>query len=568
MKRPTSTLIRIIVILAAAAALRIWGLDWALPDSRHYASYHPDEAVILNAAMNVSMIAGNFDPGFYNYGSLYIFIVNLGITIGMLSGAINLSGDPFAQIGEFAKLYLTGRILAVTLGILTVYLVYALGRRLYGKPVGLLAGAFMAVAPLHVMHSKFMAVDVPATFFVVFSLLYAARIPDSNRLRNYILAGLFAGFAAATKYNAGLVLLSLLAVHVASAKGRPILQAFHPKMLAGIVSAATGFLIGCPGVLLNTQAFVRDFRYEMLHVSTGHGLLFEKTGSGFLYHLTHSLLPGLGPALLLLGMIGLLYALLRRSTGNGVARTILPWRCQTPMPRAAAGDWMLIVFAAAYYALIGMADVRFARYVMPLIPMIALLAARLLIESEQALAGRSKFAAVTLGLIAMLALGYTAVYATALDTLFAFRDTRDQAAAWIKANIPQGNSIGLPTTPWFYTPPLSPEFGLLSPSERTEAAEEADYYTFVFDTHREWNAQVLDEADPEYVIMSQFEYDDRLRVGDLDYKAYMSLVDEQYRIEKRFVRRPALYGVPFPMQWKLPHDMSYASPDTLVYARR
>ncbi len=568
MKRPTSTLLRILIVLAAAAALRIWGLDWGLPTSEHYFSYHPDETIVLNAATNVDLLSGQLDPGFYNYGSLYIYLLNIAIAVAALVGAINLGGDPLSSIGEFAKVYMTGRIVAVSLGILTVYLVYALGRRMYGKPVGLMAAAFMAIAPLHAMHSKFMAVDVPATFFLVLSLIYAARIPKDARIRNYILAGLFAGFAAATKYNAGLVLLSLIAVHVACAKGRPMFQAFQPRMLAGVLSAGAGFLIGCPGVVLHTQTFLRDFKFEVIHASTGHGLLFVNTGSGFMYHLTHSLLPGLGPALLAFALLGVIHALLRRSTANGIARLLLPWRAQTPMAETAARDWMLIVFIAAYYALIGMAEVRFARYIMPLLPVVSILAARVLIESEQWLANRSRVAGLTVALIAILAIGYTAVYSASVGTLLAFRDTRDQAAAWVKSNVAEGSAIGLPTTPWFYTPPLLPEFGLPSPQDRLEAAEASADLIFVVDGRKEWNADVFNEAAPDYAIISEFEYEDRKRVRDADYEKYMSIVRREYRLEKRFVRRPSLFGYRFPMQWELPHDMSYASPEILVYSRR
>ncbi len=563
MRRSGSTLAFILIILAVAAGLRIWGLHWGLPTISHFFSYHPDETLVLNAATNVDILSGQFDPGFYNYGSLYIYLVNIGINVAMMAGAIDLSGDLMAHINEFAKVYMTGRIIAVALGILTVYLLYALGRRMYGRRVGLLAAALLAIAPLHAMHSKFMAVDVPATFFLVLSLLYAARIPEDSRWRNYILAGLFAGFAAATKYNAGLVLLSLIAVHLASAQGRPMFQAFQPKLLSGIGSAIAGFLIGCPGALINTQAFVRDFRFEVLHVDTGHGLVFTGTGSGFLYHLMHSLLPGLGPALLVLGILGVLHALFRRSTGNGIARLLLSWRVQTPMSETGARDWMLIVFVAAYYVLIGLAEVRFARYVIPLLPVILLLGARIVVECGE----RGKAAGVIIGLVAALAIGYTAAYAASLDTLFVRQDTRDQAAAWVKSNTPDGSSIGLPTTPWFYTPPLLPDFGSVDPMDRLASAEESTGYIFAVDGRKEWNAEFFEQAAPDYAILSEFEYVDRKRLHDPDYERYMAVLKRDYRIEKQFVRRPELFGVRFPMQWDLPHDMSYASPDILIFAR-
>jgi len=102
------------------------------------------------------------------------------------------------------------------------------------------------------------------------------------------------------------------------------------------IFAAVGFLIGTPGFLINHEAFMRDFTYEMHHASTGHGLVFVGTGSGWIYHIIHSLLPGLGLPLLILTAIGILYALWKRSPA----------------------DIAMLVFFIIYYAIIGSAQVK------------------------------------------------------------------------------------------------------------------------------------------------------------------------------------------------------------------
>ena len=63
--------------------------------------------------------------------------------------------------------------------------------------------------PLHAQHSHWLTVDVPATFWGTLSLLWSARLAtgDPKPLRAALLAGLFAGLAAATKYNLALTLL-------------------------------------------------------------------------------------------------------------------------------------------------------------------------------------------------------------------------------------------------------------------------------------------------------------------------------------------------------------------------
>ena len=540
----------LICILILAVALRIWGIGWGLPTTGHYFSYHPDETMVLFAALKVNLFSGDLNPGFYNYGSLFVYLINIATVAATASGAINLPPDDvFSRISEFAKLYMAGRVAAVLLGILTVYLVYALGRRAYGRAAGLLAALFMAILPIHVMHSKFVAVDVPATFFVVLALLFAIRITDGHRLRDYIFAGLFAGLAAGTKYNAGLVALSPIIAHFASDKAKPLLRIVNPKLLGIIIATAAGFLIGAPGALLYRDAFTKDFLYEVHHAQTGHGLLFTNTGSGFVYHITHSLWPGMGLPLLVLAGIGLLYAIKRRS----------------------AADLAMLVFLVAYYAVIGMAQVRFARYTIPILPVLVLLAARVSADlMRRLLSGREiarSFGVITM-LVVILVSGYTLVYSLSIDRISASADTRDRAADWIRRSVPLHSSIGLPTIPWFYTPPVDPYFGLVNPSDRYDRVCDFTDYDLVVSRYTEWDAGFLQREAPGYVVLSEFEYEDRLRIGDPSAREYFDVLKRDYHLVRRFTDSPSLFGLKIPLVPELPHDMSYVSPTILIYERK
>jgi len=142
----------VIGIIILAIGLRIWGIGWGLPTASHYYSYHPDENVVLGASRNIDLFNGQFDPKFYNYGSLYIYIVNIAVVTGAVSGYINLdTKDSASVIAGLSHMYLAGRLAALLLGVLTVYLVFLLGRRASGdRRVGLLAALLFAIVPLHV----------------------------------------------------------------------------------------------------------------------------------------------------------------------------------------------------------------------------------------------------------------------------------------------------------------------------------------------------------------------------------------------------------------------------------
>jgi 4-amino-4-deoxy-L-arabinose transferase-like glycosyltransferase len=60
----------------------------------------------------------------------------------------------------------SGRAVSAVAGILSVYLVFLLGRRLISSPTGLLAAALLTFMPLHVTCSRYMKEDSLFTMFV------------------------------------------------------------------------------------------------------------------------------------------------------------------------------------------------------------------------------------------------------------------------------------------------------------------------------------------------------------------------------------------------------------------
>ena len=162
-------------VLLLALALRVWGLTWGLPSATHYFSYHPDESVMLEtSSVTMNLFAGRLLPHFYNYGSLQLYLVCFANTLAALFGAVDIIPKNFdIWYPQWAKMYLVGRCLTVGMGVGTVWATYALGLRLWGRRAGLLSALILAITPLHAQHSHFLTVDVPATFWVVLSLLWS-----------------------------------------------------------------------------------------------------------------------------------------------------------------------------------------------------------------------------------------------------------------------------------------------------------------------------------------------------------------------------------------------------------
>lgn len=523
--------------LAAASALRLVGITWSLPNQTHRFTYHPDEFFQVASALSLITPPISLNPHFYNYGTLYIY----------LAAAASLVASSWAAVtGPTAVLhaaYLAARLVSVFLGAATVLAVFAAGRRYGGAAVAALAAFMLAVAPLHLMHSHFATVDATATFFAALALLYGFRLAAGGRAAECLVGGLIAGLAAGAKYSAGLMLLPVLAGAVLG--GRPETSARARRTVLSALGAIIGFLIGTPGAVLWSNEFARGFLFELRHSHAGHGFVFAGTGSGWLFHITSTLWYGLGPPLLALTAFGFVLACVRRTKAS----------------------WVLLAAFVPYYAMSAVSEVRFARYLLPVFPVLAIFAADAVAWTFGKLRNRSPAAARCWGMVCLIGVLGTLLYSIALVRLFVARDPRDAALAWMETAIPRGASIAFPTLPWFYSPPVVPETTAPMPAERLGALNTLG---------NRWRLLAIPEADfdislfdskPGYVVMSDFEVQDRLRVKDPQTLAFMRRLGSEYRLARTFANDVRLGGLVFCRSDRLPHDMRYASPTIFVWAR-
>jgi hypothetical protein len=477
-----------------------------------------------------------------------------------------------------------------------------------GIGAGVVSALAMVFAPAFVVHSRFMTVDVPTTFFVALAFHQAVALHASPRPMRTLLWGAFwAGCAAGSKYNAGLALLAPL-VGLWLLPNLPVAKRLLGSVAAVGVAGLT-FLIVCPGVWADSARFWANFWYEVRHVGQGHGEIFTDTGLGWLYHLKPNLSTGFGAVGLLASAVG--WALHAR---NRV------W-------------WGVLAASLAYYLLIGAAEVRFLRYTFPLMLMLAMGVGLLMNppsprpspplrrgerenlagganppssrpspplrrgERENLAGGANPpssrpspplqrgeragvfplsrsagegdtggegYRKILTRALTVAALAWQLLSAASLTACMVRPDARDQAAQWARANLPEGARIGFPTVPWFYTPPLFPEIGELRWQDRLAAAQRAMRYRLIPLAPPEWNAEALQATLPEYLIISEFESRDVARIGRADYQAFMRIVEERYTLLRTFENQPPLLG----RQVGMPHDLLYICPKVFVYRLR
>src|SRR4029077_10866208 len=106
--------------------------------------------------------------------------------------------------------FLISRSFSAVFGTASVFVVYRLGRKLRGEMTGLLAALFLAFAFMHARDSHFGTTDVTMTFFILCAVGALVDAHQTRRPARFVLAGVFAGLAAATKYNAAVLAVPVI----------------------------------------------------------------------------------------------------------------------------------------------------------------------------------------------------------------------------------------------------------------------------------------------------------------------------------------------------------------------
>lgn len=430
----------LVLVLAVALGLRLWGIGSGLP----YV-YNVDEAAHF-VPKAVAMSSGGLDPHYF---------VNPPALTYLLHGVFVLAfGGGAGTIGELAghpdTVFLLARIVVALLGVLAVWLLYLLGARLFeDRRVGLLAAALEAVAFLPVFYAHFALNDAPTLVPLTLSLLGSALILRRGRMRDYAIAGIGLGLACATKYTAGVALLPLLAATWMRHRdgwrsGSVGCQDAHTpgrRALARVVVAggcALGaFLLANPYALLDFHRFHADLAHQSALSAEAQGKLGAPRDGAVVYYLW-SLTWGLGwPAAL---------------AALGGACAI--WR------RHARVGWLLLPPILAFAVFMGLQSRYYGRWLLPLFPILCLLAAYfglLAVHVTANLAERvlpwsgpgpalrvsSAVRIALVGFAVVALLGQGAIHSVHTDLVLARSDTRASARAWMLAHIPRGARIVL-----------------------------------------------------------------------------------------------------------------------------
>ncbi|MEO8505544.1 MAG: glycosyltransferase family 39 protein [Acidobacteriota bacterium] len=423
--------------------------------------YYRDEGIYRATAERIN--AGNLLPQSFIYGHLSFYLPAWSLWLHQLFPAATtwLVSVMTGLTDEGSISWMWIRVWSGLFGALTVLPVYGAARRVIGEHgerigslAGFLAGGLIAASTLYNEVTHVYISDVPAAFFAAVCVYFVARLLERETPRDYVWAGVASGFAAGSKYPAGLVALAIAAVWASWCwRERRVSKGL---LLAAGASLAT-FLIVMPAFLLHApSAFAgegRDVFFGVRQYVDSGWIGVEKDSNVAWYG--SQLLETLGAGALVIGTLGFF-----------------------GLDREMRRRWaVMAVFPLVYGALLVVMSMVVKRNLLPLLPAAAVLLGAGCAGASRGVVSRfPRLRWLAPGAVILASLAAPAIAVVQQDLGLTLPGTRELATAWIREHVPPGAGIVKES----YTPRIDGPYDVLQ-TRFAARVEPADLWSGRYD---------------------------------------------------------------------------------------
>ena len=420
----------LLIIILFAFALRLWGIHADLP----LADGLDEEPRLSNA---VRMVAdGDLNPRYFSHPSSTVIYPLTAVfhlwNVAFYDTTLFQAASAFQERYEadWSEFILLGRLLTVAFAMLSIPLVYQLGRLAFNELVGLV-GAWFAIMPLILKSfAQLVRDDITATFFGLLSLYFCLHIYLNPNLSNQIKAGIAIGLGIATRYfMATLLPVFVLANFMVMASKRGSLWPGGWRSIAGLVFAGLAFILSTPYLFLNFSDALFQINVERRDIHLGADGLSSM--GNFVWYLTQALPASnaLTWPLFILTLLGIVLTFYTRK----------------------AEQVLLLTFMATFLIGISNLALHWQRWLIPTIPIFALFAAsgfQAINENLYKILGplTAKMGNYRIWVMVVLLVAVSAwpLYQLILDGVrLSNENTRLLARQWVLENIPQNSKLGM-----------------------------------------------------------------------------------------------------------------------------
>lgn len=404
-------------LVAVALGLRLYHIGFGLP-----AINDPDELMFELGAVHM-LRTGTLNPGWFGHPAtttMYLLaLCNVAVfAAGRLLGWFHSQREFVdAVFNAPSLLILPGRVAMAAFGASCVALTARLAAQLFDARAALVAGLIVTVSPVAVHWSQVIRSDVMATAFMLLCLLATRRHALGGRWRDLVLAAAWLGVAIATKWPFAVTGTAMAAVIGNQLAGRSLsVRAASARLLAFVAVALVTLIAISPYLLIARETVARNLQGEAQtrHLGATGGTVAENV----LWYLQGPMTDAMGVAGLLLALAGIAVAARR--------------------PQAGA---IILPVLATFVVLLTAQHIVWERWIIPLVPLTALLAAATVSALARKLEGSVPLrGGIVCGLVAAFVavpLGYTSLR----EAEARGNDTRQAASAWAAEHIPAGSTV-------------------------------------------------------------------------------------------------------------------------------
>jgi len=415
------------LLIIIAAILRTWGLTFGLPYR-----YHIDETFYVAGALKM---ASGFDLPITTHGPNLFYMVLLGeygiyYVFTRFTGIVS-SAAAFEQLyrSDPTVFVLLARLTSAISGALTLVPTYLIGKKIHGKGVGIGSAVILGLSFQHIRESHYGTPDVFVGLLVTLCLLFCIALIENGKMRYYVLCGIMAGLATGTKFTNILLWMPLMVTHFILAwkdSDKTLLDAakriFSPHLGVMVLMFSLGFAFAYPNLVLRPLAFIEYVRFLIKVGKVGFITQFQiEPRSAWLYYI-YSLSWGMG-WLVVVFMIAGIFSVIIKKQVQGL---------------------LIIVFLLIYFIFLGRAPYYASRYLVPLLPLMCVLAALGTKEVVYLISKRDDKVKALIYVIAfVLLIIQPAAYSIRHNYLLTQTDTRTIAKEWIEDNLPAGTGIAI-----------------------------------------------------------------------------------------------------------------------------
>lgn len=393
-------------IIAVGAFLRFYNLNW---DQGFY--FHPDERNIATAVSKIHFF-DNLNPEFFAYGGFSIYLYRFFGEIIIL-----LTNDP-QWVSSWGKINLIGRYFSAFVSTITLIPLYFLAKKIFNKEVAQISVVIFAFTVTSIQAAHFAVTESLLVFFVTLLALLSQQILQKSNFNIYLLTGAILGLSTATKTTSlSFATLPLFAwFSTVTFDFKNIFSKFI-FLVIFLFAAFFTFTIFSPYTFLSWDKFLESMQYETGVIKgtlpVPYTMQFTNT-TPFVYQIKNFFWQ-MGPI----------------ATFSWLGILILTFKT---LKEKSTSYLFFLSFPFLYFLYIGSLYTKFIRYMVPLVPFLAITCAFSLYYIKT----KSKFVGQFLIIIFVT---LTILWALSFSSIYNKEQTRISASRWIYANIPAGSYI-------------------------------------------------------------------------------------------------------------------------------